>query len=165
MKKFVLGAGVIAVTAAFVGAAGGDHVSAAAQDPQMKPDPGQYRSDIELVSIDIPGAPPQVADMMRGMMGRTVEYCLTQEEVDQGFESVARRSQEGDCNFQRFDASGGNIDALMTCDVDGRMMTMTMTGTGTSTTSDITMRMEGDMGGMGEGSMTLRAKHQRIGDC
>ncbi|MFL0356023.1 DUF3617 domain-containing protein [Erythrobacter sp. GH1-10] len=141
-----------------------DEVASAAASSDVKPMPGKYRSDVELISLDMPGAPPQVADMMRGRMSRSFDYCLTQDDVDEGFKEMTRKSQEGDCTFQRFDATGGNIDAEMTCKTGGGTMTMVMEGTGTPTSSDVTMTMSGDMG-MGPTTMKFRAQHERIGDC
>ena len=139
-------------------------VAAAAANSDIRPLPGEYRVNMTLLSIDIPDAPPQMAGMMSQIMSRSFEYCLTQEDVEQGFKEMTRKSQDGECNYQRFSANGGEIDAEMTCTTDGRTMTMEMEGTGTATSSDITMTMSGDMG-MGPGSMKLRAVHERIGKC
>lgn len=141
-----------------------EQVEAQAASSNVRPTPGQYRSDVTLLSIDIPDAPPQMDGMMKKMFSRSFEYCLTQEEVDEGYKSMTRRSQDGDCTFQRFDTDGGRIDAEMTCNTDGRTMTMEMEGTGTETSADFTMTMSGNMG-TGPGSMKLRAQHERIGNC
>lgn len=135
----------------------------------VRPEPGLYRATVEVLEVDIPGAPEGTADMMKRMMGdsrNTSEYCLTQEDVDRGFEEMARNSQEGDCSFERFDVDGGDIDAAMTCSVQGgRTMRMTMQGTGGTTSSEMTMSMETDMPGMGAANMRMKATHQRIGEC
>lgn len=135
----------------------------------VRPEPGLYRSTVELLEVDVPGAPAGAADMMKGMMGgsnSTTEYCLTQEEVDRGFEEMARNSQSGDCTFERFDAEGGEIDAVMTCTAQGgNTMRMTMQGTGGETSSEMTMSMETEMPGMGTANMRMKATHQRIGEC
>lgn len=180
MKYWVFGSAALLMVAACGGDASSNETGAvAAQDGEnlspeeldamaanadIRPLAGQYRSNITLLSFDMPDAPPQMADMMSSMFSRSFEYCLTQEEVDEGFKSMTRRSQEGDCTFQRFNAAGGRIDAEMTCNADGRPMKMVMQGTGTPTSADITMTMSGDMG-MGNGSMKLRSQHERIGNC
>jgi len=150
-------------------AASGDlsmaEVAERAEAASVKPQPGLYRSQVELVDADIPGAPAQAMEMMRGMMDRSFEYCLTPEEAEGGYEQMADQSQEGDCSFQKFDIDGGDIDAAMTCDGGGGPVSMTMQGTGTETSADFTMSMKGNMGGTGEGSMTIRAQHERIGEC
>lgn len=134
----------------------------------VRPEPGLYRSTVELLEVDLPGAPEGVADMMRDAMGSNAptEYCLTQEEVDEGFEEMARNSQNGDCSFERFDADGGEIDAVMNCNTgDGNTARMTMQGTGGPTSSEMTMTMESEVPGMGTANMRMKATHERIGDC
>lgn len=132
----------------------------------VKPQAGQYNASVELLEFEAPGAPPQALDMMRGMIARDFEYCLTQEQADKGFEEMARSSQDGDCSFEKFDVDGGDFDAVMICSNRGDgSIRMAMEGTGTETSSDMTMTMTGDIGGMGEGRMVMRTKHERIGDC
>ncbi len=137
------------------------------RDSAIKPEPGQYRVNMEVLEVSIPGAPQGAADMMRGMMGgQTHQYCLTQDEVDEGFENMAKQSQDGDCTFDRWDIDGGDFDGKMTCNVPGQgKMTMTMTGTGTPTRSEVNMTMQGNMAGMGDSTIRMKATHERIGDC
>ena len=133
----------------------------------VKPAPGKYKSTARLVDVDIPGAPDNVVEMMRGSMGeQTSETCLTQEDADKGFEEMAKGSQNGDCTTNKFVVNGGDIDAEMTCAIPGQgEMKMTMDGTGTSTNMDMTMTMEGEMPGMGPAKMTMKIVSERIGDC
>ena len=100
------------------------------------------------------------------MDGQAREYCLTQEDVDKGYEEMARQSQGGDCTFERFDVDGGTIDALMVCAGEqSNAMRMAMTGSATPTSSVMTMTMTGDMTGMGESTLRMKATHERVGDC
>lgn len=132
-------------------------------------EPGQYRSTVELVSLDMPGAPAEVTEMMKQSMSgnnATTEYCLTKEEAEKGYEAMAKNSAQGDCDVQRFDVDGGDIDALMVCkSPDGSQGTITMKGTGGRTSSDMTMTIKTDVRGMGKSTMVMRTQHQRIGDC
>lgn len=132
----------------------------------VKPQPGQYRASVELLDFEAPGAPPEAKQMLSGMMQRTFEYCLTPEEAEKGFEEMARSSQSGDCSFEKFDADGNDIDAVMLCTGGGMgEMRVTMDGSGSETASEMTMTMEGNMAGQGQGTMTMRTSHERIGDC
>ncbi len=143
-----------------------EEVAAEAASGAIKPEPGQYRADMEVISIDIPGAPAGVVDMMKNSMaGNSSEYCLSQEDVDKGFEEMARQSQSGDCKFDSFEADGGNIDARMTCNADGQEMTITLDGTGGATSSEMTMTMDGTVPQMGKLNMKMKTTHTRIGDC
>lgn len=144
-----------------------DALSAQVEPPEMRPETGKYSADITVQSVDIPGAPPQMAGMMTKMMSRQTTYCLTEEDVEEGYRAITRRSQgkgTDDCTYDRFSMKDGELDAQMTCRVDGRTMTMNMEGTGTPTSSDITMTMNGDMG-MGPGTIQMRVLHKRLGPC
>lgn len=139
-----------------------------ARDSNMKPKPGQYRVTTQLLELDVPGAPDGAMESMRGMMaGQTHEYCLKQEDVDKGFEEMARQTQENkDCSFERFELDKGSFDGRMVCNVPGQgRMTITMKGEGSPTSSTMETRMEGDFSGMGPSTIRMRASHERIGDC
>lgn len=165
MKAWLL-SGTLSVAILSAAAASHSDLSAQIEPGAERPLPGQYQARITFQSIDMPGAPPQVADMMRQMMSNTVKYCLTPEEIEEGFRAITDRStQDGqECTYERFNYQGGEIDAVMACKVDGQKVRMEMTGSGNATSSDITMKMNGNFG-MGDGSMTLRAQHERIGEC
>lgn len=143
-----------------------DEVVERAREGAVRPQPGQYRSRIELVDVDIPGAPPEAVDMMRGRMAQTTEFCLTEEDVEEGYRQMASQMQGETCDFTKFDVEGGTIDAAMTCDNPaGGNMKITTQGTGGETSSEFTMTMSGNLGGSDEGSMTMRQTSERIGDC
>ena len=95
---------------------------------------------------------------------RKTKICVTAEEVEEGWKDALRKSQDGECKYESFSASGGQMDAVMVCNTENGKMTMEMSGTGTSTTSDVTMKMSGNMG-TGPGSMSMRVKQKRLGDC
>ena len=98
-----------------------EEVAERAQEAAIKPEPGQYRVSMDVLEVDIPGAPAEIVNMMRGNMGgQSHEYCMTQEDVDKGFEEMARQGQDENCSFERFDIDGGDIDAKMTCDLPGQ---------------------------------------------
>lgn len=160
MKSWIAG-GALAAALAVSG-------SLSAQiDTSDRPMPGEYRVEITFLSLDMPGAPPEMANMMGRMMSSTSNYCLTEAEIEEGFRAMTNRStQDGgnDCTYERYSYSDGAIDALMVCKMDGRDMRMTMQGTGNATNTDMTMTISGDFG-MGDGSMKMRAQHERIGDC
>ena len=133
-------------------------------DESMKPQPGQYESQTQLISMDIPGMPANMMGMMKGVFERTTKICLTAEAVEEGYREALKKSQDGDCKYDSFSASGGEMEAVMVCDTDEGRMTLTMSGTGTPTTSDVTMKMTGNMGGA-PGSLSMRVIQKRVGDC
>lgn len=139
-----------------------DAASAAAKMP--KPEAGLYRATITMTGIDIPGMGADMAGHAGGMTS-TNEYCLTEEEVSEGFEEMMKRGQDGSCSYERFNVAGGKLDAVMLCTTDEGNARMEMTGTATPTSSEFDAKMKMDLDGMGNGTMRFAAKHQRIGDC
>jgi hypothetical protein len=130
----------------------------------LRPEPGQYKAVITMTGIDVPGMPPEMKGHGAGLT-RTVEYCLTQEEVDKGFEEMMKRGQNGECSYESFSLADGKMDAVMVCKTPEGSARMTMNGTATPTTSDFTATMAMNFDGAVEGTMNFAAKHERIGDC
>jgi len=133
----------------------------------MKPEPGQYRASVAFVSADIPGAPPEMLEMMSGMMSQSSEFCMTQEMADDGFGEAMREGREDDsCTINRMTIDDGQLDMAMTCsEPETGDMNISMSGTVSPTESDVTMITEGTFGPMGEGRMEMNVKQERIGDC
>lgn len=136
-----------------------------------KPEPGKYRTTIKITDFSIPGMPADRAEQMKGMFGqtgKTIEYCLTKADADKGFEEVNKRAAQGDCSYDRFSASGGKIDAKMTCKTgQGMTMAYEMQGTFSSTASQLSMKSDTAMAGMPGKGMHMEATvtNERIGDC
>lgn len=133
----------------------------------ITPQAGKYKATIEMVSIEMPGAPDGVVEMMKSQMNvRTSEHCLTQEEADEGFEKMAEAAQQGDCTVKKFDMNGGDFNSEMTCNAGNEgKMSIAIKGKGTPTSMDMTVSMEGDMPGMGAAKMVMRTTQERIGAC
>ena len=141
---------------------------AAAGAAMPRPDPGLYRTTVEVVEFDMPGAPKGAAEMIRDSMkqDRTSEYCVTQADVEKGYKDMVRRSQQGDCTFQRFDVAGGRIDAAMTCRAErGGTSEITMSGKAGRTSSDMDMTMKMELPGMGRSTMRMKSRSERVGPC
>ncbi|MFM7403311.1 MAG: DUF3617 domain-containing protein [Erythrobacter sp.] len=135
-----------------------------AESAGLRPEPGQYQATITMTGIEFPGMPPEMKGHGAGLT-RTVDYCLTQQEVDKGFEEMMKRGQNGECLFERFKLDGGKMDAVMVCKTSAGQARMQMTGAVTPTTADFTATTAMDFEGVGEGTMTFTTKHQRTGDC
>lgn len=137
-----------------------------------RPEPGLYRSQVELLSVEAPGMPPQMADQMKqAMAGKAAgnSFCLTAEEAGKGYEErVKKLASRPDCAFDRYSAEGGKLDAQLTCKGEGGMRAvMTMQGTMTPAGSDVTLGMDQSGGQMPGGGMKMkmRVKSERVGDC
>lgn len=179
--KYVMGTALLALTlAACSGGSGTDadankdgKVSAAEVEAenkkdgtQLKPQPGNYKVEMALVSAE--GLPPELAEAVKGGMKQTIEQCVTKKEADKGFgpptEELAGDAENG-CKVAKYDLEGNNIEMKISCDKgpSGGTMEMAMTGTVTATKQDMTIVTKGMMGP--KGSVTMSMKRERIGDC
>ena len=131
---------------------------------EIKPEPGKYRATMTVVEADIPGAPPEMIEMMRQSMTRTNEICITPAEAENGFREAFSQQNE-DCTVNRFALDGGDIDMAMTCSGQAESMEMALSGTVAPTRSDLRMTMQGDVPGMGAMNIAMTMKQERIGDC
>lgn len=136
----------------------------AAKADMPRPQPGLYKTTVVMTGLDIPGLPPEMAGHGAGMT-TTSEHCLTEAEVDKGYEELIKQGQDGQCSYERFDFKDGALDAVMVCNAQGRAARMEMTGTTTPTTADLEASMAMDFDGVGKGTMRFTAKHERVGAC
>ncbi|WP_284126075.1 DUF3617 domain-containing protein [Parerythrobacter aestuarii] len=132
----------------------------------IKPEPGQYKMSMTFKTAEIPGAPPEMLEMLGKTMSNTIEYCLTQEEADKGFEEALTREQDDSCKITKMDMDGGTIDMAMTCeDESSGTMNITMNGDVSPTKSDLTMKMQGKIPQLGDANIEMNMKQERVGDC
>jgi len=133
----------------------------------MRPQAGKYATTMEIIEIDMPGAPDAIKNMMGSAMNQTTEYCLTPEMAEKGWEDSLKEGQNGECDVNTFTLDGGEVDMQMTCAVEGGAgeMKVAMSGEVTSTTSDLTMSMDGTVPEMGDVTMKMGFKQERIGEC
>ncbi|WP_114521872.1 DUF3617 domain-containing protein [Altererythrobacter sp. ZODW24] len=138
-----------------------------------KPMPGQYRSTAKLIEIDLPGMPESVAaqmkDQMSEMQSQTSEQCLTEAQVDKGWEDMVKNmnnaTEDADCQFDKFDVEGGNLDAQMTCTAAaGIAAKIAMTGKMEPEKQVMTMVVS-QSGGPSQMNMKMEVTNERIGDC
>jgi len=136
-----------------------------------RPQPGEYKQTTKITKFDVPGAPPQMVEQIRKMMegqNNNVTYCLTKEESDKGFEEMFKKGREGNCKYDRFDASSNTIDAIMLCDTgQGGSARMTLNGTVSPTGSKVNVNVEqkNAKAQMGNATIAMEMETARIGDC
>ena len=99
---------------------------------------------MSITKFEVPGAPAEMAAQMKKTMGeaQTTTFCLTKEMSDKGFEEMFRElGKDGECKYQRFDVSGGKLDALLQCEskAEGKGA-VALSGNVGSTGSDATVR-------------------------
>lgn len=142
-------------------------------EEMVRPEPGQYRTSIELVEFNMPGLSEteaqQMQSMLVGTMGQDNAFCLTAEEAEQGPQRMLQELAEGDCSFSQFDVSSSGMTADMRCvGADGLEARIQMDGTMTSTSSNMVMNVNQSLPGMaggGDVNMTMEIDSERIGDC
>lgn len=139
-------------------------VAAKVEASGVKPQPGLYKATITMTGIDVPGMPAEMAGHGAGMV-TTTEDCLTQEEVDKGFEELMKQGQNGECAYESFALKDGKMDGVMVCKTPEGSARMTLTGTAMPTASEFTASTKMNFEGVGEATMNFTAKHERIGDC
>jgi hypothetical protein len=182
MRQFMFsGAGALALVLAGCGGSGSVDADAdgdgeitqqeaqaafAEANRELKPQPGQYKTSMTLVSADIPGAPPEMAQMMGSQMNQTGEFCLTPEEAERGFKDAIQQGQNDACKVENFTMEGGDVNLALNCAAEGMGdMRAEMSGKVTSTSSDMTMKMKGNIPQLGPVEMTMAYTQERIGDC
>ena len=139
-------------------------VAAKVEAAGVKPQPGLYKSTVVMTGIDVPGMPPEMKGHGAGQT-ITSDYCLTQAEVDEGFEELLKQGQNGECTYDSFNMTGGKMDAVMVCKTPEGEARMTMTGDTTPTTAEFTAQSKMNFDGVGEATLTFTGKHERIGEC
>lgn len=136
-----------------------------------RPEPGKYKQTVEILQMEMPGLPKAAQDQMAAMQPKTQvsEICLTEKDTEEGFKDMFKDlGKGGECTYDKFDVSGGTLDARMTCQIpqQGKAV-MTVNGAASKTGSDVTvaMDMSGGSSPMGNMKMKMHMTTERIGDC
>lgn len=124
--------------------------------------PGQWEIRSQVTSVDMPGAPPQVLQMMK--KPQVMRHCVTPEQAARGPQDMLK-DKASDCRFIRYALKGGTLDSVMQCSSRERgTMTVTSKGRYAPGSYDVasSMVMSGPRGGM---KMTTVGQGKRIGPC
>ena len=129
--------------------------------------PGLYRTTVDLKQIQVPDLPPQILAMLKQRMAeKPITYCVTPEDAAKGLDALKERLGKGKCQFERFDAAGGTLDAAFTCDVGGKgSMKVASHGTYTETGSVSTASVDMTMAGVSKMHLEQVNTTTRVGDC
>lgn len=148
----------------------GEEVAAEAEG-MVKPQPGQYRTTLELIDFEAPGMPDAAKEQMRQAFASGLAegntFCMTEADAAQnGPRQMVENLAESDCEMKTFNVSGSSVVAEMQCaGQGGGSNTIKMEGEMTAQSSNMTMDMAQDMPGTGSLTMKMRVKSQRIGEC
>lgn len=122
--------------------------------------PGQWEIAVTIDSMDMPGAPAGIANMMQGKTTK-LTHCLTPEEAARGPQDMLKANKS--CAFTRYSMEGGKLESEMVCQQGGGEMTAVSTGSFTpdSFTANGTAVSTGAMAI----TMTSTSVGHRTGDC
>lgn len=136
-----------------------------------RPRPGQYKQVMTVTEFEVPGAPPEMAAQFKTAMQQSQEsgFCLTEKMAADGFRDMFQKvGENGDCRYDRFEVSGGKLDALLQCanKQEGKAA-ITLAGTVGAEGSDITVRIDqqGGQAPMTNARIGMHLVSQRTGDC
>ncbi len=126
-------------------------------------EPGQYRTTVTILEMNIPGVPAQNINMQP----TTSEDCVTATDIAEFTRHSMVEADNGEtCTQNNMTAAGGHIDGQATCSGDGGSRTMHMTGTYTSNHIEMEIASSAAMPN-GGGNMTQRMRmvSERVGAC
>lgn len=138
------------------------------QAKAVKLQPGQWEVAAEMLDQKITGAPAGMPPMPQ-QAKFTSKSCLTAAQVEkptlmlgQGMDQLKNR-----CTYDRFEMSGGKLDATMHCTMAGGQ-NVTASTRGTFSATDMATETESKVAGLPGGmSVTTRMKMtgHRLGEC
>ncbi|BBC72240.1 conserved hypothetical protein [Altererythrobacter sp. B11] len=142
----------------------------AAASGAIKPTPGQYQTNLELLEFDSAGLPENMKKVARDAVesgfAQGNSFCLTPEEAENGPEQMVKNLAENDCTIRKFDVAGGTVDTDMSCTApDGSKGDVKMAGTMTATTSEMIMDMDQAVPRLGSVHMKVKVNSRRVGEC
>lgn len=133
--------------------------------PATSLQPGQYRTTVTVVSMNVPGMPAGMAEKMRARPTVT-EDCVTSEDVaEMTRRSLVNESAGQHCTENRITSANGRIDGSATCSRgEGGAYTMQMHGaySANHVEMDMTMSSQTQMGPM---TQQMHMVTDRIGEC
>jgi Protein of unknown function (DUF3617) len=122
--------------------------------------PGLWQTTSTVSAVDMPGAPPEVAAMMKGHPN-VFTHCVTPDEAAK--DPRALLASDKSCTFKNYSMAGGKLNATMVCQQHGGTMTVTSSGSYTPTSYAATSHMV--MTGNGGMNMTASVSSKLIGAC
>ena len=131
--------------------------------------PGKWSSTVSIAAIDTSQLPPEIAAKIKSEIGkpRTVEACLTPEQVDHP-ERMLAQVPTG-CRYEYYKMGGGQIDGHMVCSGAAGNQDMTVKGTYGKDQYALTVANKSSPapGGptIGNASSTMKIESHRLGDC
>ena len=131
--------------------------------------PGKWSSTVSIIDMDTSQLPPEMADKIKAEIGRprTVEACLTAEEVDHPERMLGQ--VPASCRYDHYRMSGGKIDGKMRCSEPGGAQEMTVQGSyGKDQYSLVIGNKSSPAAGapiLAGANSKMKVESHRLGDC
>ncbi len=122
--------------------------------------PGEWEMTSTTKAVEMPNAPPQVAQMMAGR-STSIRHCITPQDALNGGREMMKANKS--CTFSRYEMSAGKLEAEMTCSQGGGTMTAVTSGTYTATTMASTSHMV--VNAPAPMTITTSMTGKRVGSC
>ena len=131
--------------------------------------PGKWSSTVSIAAMDTSQLPPALAEKIKAEIGkpRTVEACLTPEEVDHPERMLGE--VPASCRYEHYTMSGGQMDGHMICAGAGGNQEMTVKGSYGKDQYKMTIANKSaaapGAGMIATASNTMNIESHRVGDC
>ena len=149
--------------------------SAAAAAAPVRIEPGRWTTTVDIVSVEMPGMPREIAERVRGAMkgagagAQRLSYCVTPAEAAKPPPEIFAGQERNKCRANRFRMEGGRMTGELDCEAPGGQGRTLLKLDGTFTPRSYAMTIEADaraseMPG-GRMTTTVRTRGERIGAC
>lgn len=130
----------------------------------MQIQPGEWETTFEMVNIEAPNMPPEMAAAMKQNIGQktTSRTCITPEEASGG--EFMTTDSDAQCTKEGISFAGGRIQGSMTCTGEEGRATITMTGQHSGTSYDMRSKVV-SANESGNLTMETRVTGRRLGEC
>lgn len=133
-------------------------VAAAPPGPIIQP--GKWENRVEVIDVQMKGAPPALTAAMKGRP-MVVTSCVTPQQAAAG--PQAAMNADKSCRFVRYSAAGGKIASELLCTRPGG--TMRVVSQGAYTPTSYSVSGSGVMSGRTSMTMRTRTTGRRLGNC
>lgn len=124
--------------------------------------PGQYRSTVTMLEMNLPGIESQGVDTTPTVS----ENCVTSSDIVNFAEGSTAGGNSGEtCAQNSMTVADGRIHGETSCTGPNGTRTLQIDGTYSPTRIDMEISSNTDMPGVGASTMRMRMASERIGDC
>lgn len=132
---------------------------------------GNWKSTMTMTKFDIPGAPAEVTQQAKAMLGQeqSSEACMTAAMAKAGVRDFSSAMQQGDCKMEDFKQGDGKMSGTLVCTGETGFGAPEMAMEGTYTPEKVTMTLSGEVKDSkipgGKASIAMTINSERTGEC